>query len=498
MLLYVRMIVTMVVSLYTSRVVLIALGVDDFGIFQTIAGVVGMFSFLNGALSTGTSRFLTFAMGEGLPNKLSNVFSSAFFLHCLMGLFIVLLCETIGLYLVQHRLVIPPDRVGVIFWVYQISIISSVLVILQVPYTADIISHEDMNVYAYMSIFDVAAKLLIAYLISIGNIDKLLLYAFLLFIVTCVTTLLYVVYCLKKYPESRFKGKVTKDEIKNMGSFSGWNLLSSSSAMLSNQGVLILLNLFFVPAVTAARAISLQINSVVTQFVNNYRLAAIPQMVKLYAQDNQEQSSRLVLLSTEISFYLIVIIGFPLLANTSFVLDLWLKDVPVYCVEFVQLIIIQSFVQTIDNSLYYGLYTCGTIKQNALISPVIALLGFPLCYIMFKWGYSPLAMSWVYIIVYGIIGIVVKPLLLVKYANYHITDIFKSIFKCTIVFIIGIVIWKVLEVLINGSMSAWAYLFLSSFVEIILLLIVVYFYAIDRGMRNKLNEIVFTKLKIKK
>ena len=495
-LLYFRMIVTMLVSLYTSRVILIELGIDDYGIFQTVGGVIGMFSFLNGALSTGTSRYLTYALGEKVQNKLSDVFTSAMVLHGIMAILIVILCETIGLYLINSKLVLPEDRMNVIFWVFQLSVISSVLAIIQVPYTADIISHEDMDVYAYMSILDVVLRLMIVYLLSVGSVDKMLLYAGLLLVVQLITTVCYVVYCIKKYEESKLKGHPSKNYLKDMGAFSGWNLVSSSSAMLANQGVLMLLNVFFVPAVTAARAISIQVNNAVMQFVNNYRLAAIPQMVKLYAQDNTSQSSRLVLISTEISFYLIALIGFPLLLNTSFVLDLWLKEVPDYCVAFVQLIIIQSFIQTIDNSLYYGLYTCGKIKQNAVVSPVIALLGFPICYVLFKIGYSPLAMSWTYIVIYGIIAFIVKPLLLNRFANYDIRMIYKSIYKCDLILFIGVIGWIGIEFLLHNFLDGWYYFIISSVVELVLLFATIYYFTLDKNLRNSI--VITIKNKVKK
>lgn len=492
-LLYLRMIVMMLVSLYTSRVILIALGIDDYGIFQTVGGVVGMFSFLNGALSTGTSRYLTYALGEKEEGKLSDVFTSAFLLHGAMALVIVILCETVGLYLIYNQLVLPEDRMGIIFWVFQLSVISCILAIMQVPYTADIISHEDMDFYAYMSVLDVVLKLLIVYLLSVGSSDRMLLYAFLLLVVNIITTICYVFYCFKKYSESRLHGRPSKSHFREMGSFSGWNLVSSSSSMLANQGVLMLLNVFFVPAVTAARAISIQVNNAVMQFVNNYRLAAIPQMVKLYAQENKTQSSRLVLISTEISFYLIALIGFPLLINTSFVLDLWLKDVPDYCVVFVQLIIIQSFLQTIDNSLYYGLYTCGKIKQNALISPVIAILGFPICYMFFKTGYSPLAMSWTYIVIYGIIGLVVKPVLLKRYAQYDFREIYKTISKCLLILLVGVLLWFFIRNIIRPLLDGWYYFVLSSLIEIVLLSIVILFITLDKDIREGLVKTIKNK-----
>jgi O-antigen/teichoic acid export membrane protein len=411
------------VSLYTSRVVLAILGVDDFGIYQAVAGVVGMFTFLNSALATGTSRFITYAIGEEREEKLNRVFSVSLLLHVFISIVFIILAETVGLYFLYNKLVLPMDRMDSIFWVFQLTVLGSVITIIQVPYTADIISHEQMGIYAYLSIFEVVLKLLIVFLLTKGPIDKLLLYSLLLLTTQVLVFLVYYYYCKKNYKETHqvtIKLKEDKRLFKEIGSFSGWSLLSVSSSMLANQGVVVLLNMFFSPAVVSARAISNQVNNVVNQFVQNFRTAINPQIVKTYAQNDQSHSSFLVLISTKVSFYLVLLIGMPLLLNAEFLLNIWLVEVPEYTTIFLQLIILQSFIQTIDNSLYYGLYACGKIKQNAIISPSIALLGFPICYILFKLGCSPVSLSWCYIGVYSLIGLIIKPILLNKYANYSV------------------------------------------------------------------------------
>ena len=270
-----------------------------------------------------------------------------------------------------------------------------------------------------------------------------------------------------------------------------------SSAMLANQGVIVLLNMFFSPSIVSARAISNQVNNVVNQFVQNFRTAINPQIVKTYAQNDRTHSSFLVLASTKISFYLVLIIGMPLLLNAEFILDLWLVEVPEYTTIFLQLIIIQSFVQTIDNSLYYGLYACGKIKQNAIISPTFALMGFPICYLLFKLGCSPVSMSWCYIGVYSIIGLIIKPILLSKYANYSIKEMFNALKQCFIVFIPNVIVFLLFDNLIRPHMSPFAYFIFSSLMSIIFVFLCVYFWGIEIEIRDKVISIVVEKFKRK-
>ena len=496
-LLYVRMLITMGVSLYTSRVILDVLGVDEFGIYQAVAGVVGMFAFLNGALATGTSRFITFALGENDKLKLKRIFDVSLSLHFFISIVFVVLSETVGLYFLFEKMVLPPDRMDIIIWVYQLTILASVVSILQVPYTADIISHEHMNVYAYMSILEVVLKLLIVYLLVIGNVDKLLLYSILLLFTQIAIFIVYYTYTKKQFEEARGFSISIKNDIslyKEVGAFSGWSLLSVTSSMLANQGVVVLLNMFFSPALVAARAISNQINNVVNQFVQNFRTAVNPQIVKSYAQKELGHSSSLVLISTKVSFYLVLLIGMPLLMNADYLLGLWLVEVPEYSIIFLQLIIIQTFIQTIDNSLYYGLYACGKIKQNAIVSPIIALLGFPICYVLFKLGFSPVSMSWCYIGVYSIIGFIVKPFLLNRYAGYSYTTMIKVLFQCVTILVPCLALFFSLDSFVKSKMAPFMYLLLSCLLCFIIIVTCVYTWGLEKNIRDKIVRAILNKI----
>ena len=382
--LYFRMFVTMIISLYTSRVVLQTLGVDDYGIYQAVGGIVGLLSFINGALATGSSRFLTYGMGEGDESKLKRIFSTTLTAHLGLSVFIVLLAETAGLWFLYNKMVIPFDRMDAAVYVFHLSIITAFFTITQIPYSACIIAHERMTVYAYVSIVEAVIKLLIVYLLVVGNTDKLKLYATLLCVVQVGIILFYRFYCSHRFKEVSLRLSIDKAIFKEVASFSGWSLFASASIALNSQGILILLNMFFSPAVVAARSISLQVNNVANQFVTNFQTAANPQIIKLYAAGDQQGSKTLLLRTTKISFYLMFVLALPIVLTSEILLRLWLGIVPDYAAIFLQLVVIQSLFQVFDVSFYRALYAKGRIKENALISPTLGFIRFPIVYLLFK------------------------------------------------------------------------------------------------------------------
>ena len=332
--LYFRMMFSMLVSLYTSRVVLQALGIEDYGIYQTVGGVVGMLSFLNGALSTGSSRFLTYEMGTGNWTKLQRTFSSVLTVHILLAILIVLIAETGGLWFVCNKLVIPTERIDAAIFAYHFSILAAVFSITQVPYSACIISHERMGIYAYMSIIEVSLKLIIVYMLAIGNLDKLKLYALLYCFINISVALFYRFYCIRKFSETHYKLIWDKVIIKNVLCYSGWNLFANTAIALVNQGATILVNMFFAPSVVAARAISNQVNMAAYHFITNFRTAANPQIVKRYAAGDFEGSKSLLLSSTVYSYYLMLLLTLPICLVAEPLLHFWLGTVPDYTVQF--------------------------------------------------------------------------------------------------------------------------------------------------------------------
>lgn len=428
--LYFRMMLTMVVSLYTSRVVLQVLGVDDYGIYQAVGGIVGFLSFLNNALSTGSSRFLTYGLGENDLQKLKNIFSTTLIAHVGLALLIVALAETVGLWFLYNKLVIPPERLDAAKVVFHLSILTAFFTLTQVPYNASIIAHEKMGVYAYVSIIDVSLKLLIVYLLNIGGVDKLKLYALLLCILHVGIVLYYNIYCTRHFEETKFRFFFDKKLFKEIAGFSGWSLFANASIALNNQGVLVLLNMFFSPAVVAARAISLQVNTAANQFVSNFQTAANPQIVKRFAAKDYNGSKQLLLQTTKFSFYLMLLLCLPICLGAKQLLTIWLKDVPEYTVIFLQLVVIQSLFCVFDTSFYRALYTKGRLKENALISPTLGFVQFPIVYVLFRLGYSPVALSWTSLIMYAILGLIVKPVLIIKIVDYKWKDMLSVFVPC--------------------------------------------------------------------
>ena len=428
--LYFRMMVTMIISLYTSRVVLQILGVDDYGIYQAVGGIVGFLSFVNNALSTGSSRFLTFGLGEGDVHKLRNIFSTTLTAHIVLAVIIVIVAETAGLWFLHHKLVIAPDRLNASEFVFHISILTAFFSLIQVPYGACIIAHEKMSIYAYVSIVEAVLKLAVVYMLRIGQVDKLELYALLLCIVQIGIILFYAIYCVKKFDEARFEFFIDKKIFKEIAAFSGWSLFATGSIALNNQGILMLLNMFFAPTVVTARYISLQVNNTINQFVTNFQTAANPQIVKLYAAKDYNGSKQLLLQTTKFSYYLMLLLCLPVCFCAQELLSIWLVEVPQYTVVFVQLIIIQSLFSVFDTSFYRALYATGRLRENALISPAVGFLCFPIVYLLFRCGFSPIVLSWASLISYAILGLIIKPILVIKIVDYTWKDIFSVFVPC--------------------------------------------------------------------
>lgn len=438
--LYIRMLLTMIVSLFTSRVILQSLGVTDFGIYNTVGGIVGFLSFINGALATGSSRFITFELGKGNFEKLRRTFSTTLTIHFILALLIILTAETFGLWFLYNKLIIPPDRFDAALWCFHLSMVAAAVTLTQVPYNAVIMAHEKMDIYAYISIVEVFAKLAIVYMLYIGSYDKLILYAVLYLILNVSLSLFYRGYCIRHFQETKYQFVIDWLILREIGKFSGWSLIASVSIALKNQGVLIILNMFFEPFVVSARAISLQVNGVVNQFVNNFRAAVNPQIVKRYAVGEYESSKSLLLDSAKYSYYLIFLLGMPIFFTADELLQLWLEIVPDYTAVFLRLVIIQNLFAVFDTSFYTALYAKGDLKLNALMSPALGILTFPIVYIMFKNGYSPVALSWVHVCLYFTLAFVVKPYLLVRIVGYQFSDFFPLIKNCIKVSFVSLII----------------------------------------------------------
>lgn len=495
--LYFRMMFSMLVSLYTSRVVLQALGIEDYGIYQTVGGVVGMLSFLNGALSTGSSRFLTYEMGTGNWTKLQRTFSSVLTVHILLAILIVLIAETGGLWFVCNKLVIPTERIDAAIFAYHFSILAAVFSITQVPYSACIISHERMGIYAYMSIIEVSLKLIIVYMLAIGNLDKLKLYALLYCFINISVALFYRFYCIRKFSETHYKLIWDKVIIKNVLCYSGWNLFANTAIALVNQGATILVNMFFAPSVVAARAISNQVNMAAYHFITNFRTAANPQIVKRYAAGDFEGSKSLLLSSTVYSYYLMLLLTLPICLVAEPLLHFWLGTVPDYTVQFLQLTIITSLFQVFDSSFYTALYAKGRIRENALISPTILFLSFPITYFLFKLGASPIILAVVLLFVYLTLGLIIKPILLIRIVEYRWKDVQNVLMPCFRVTVISVPVPGMFYFFRNRIFQNEIYSFIALvLISVVSVIITIWIVGLDKDIRIKLTNLAKEKLRL--
>ena len=397
--LYFRMILIMLVTLYTSRVILAQLGISDYGVYNVVGGVVTMFAFLNNCMTTSTQRFMTFELGRGDIKRLKDVFAASLNIHASIAVVIVLLAETVGLWLINNKLVIPEGRMIAANYVYQFAILSFCINIIQVPYNAVLIAHEKMNVYAYISIIEVCLKLGIVYLLVVCPFDKLIMYAILLFCVQLIVRCIYQVYCRRHYEESRFRLFWDKDLYRQMTGFAGWNLFGSIAWLLRDQGVNIILNLFFGPVINAARGVAMQVSSAVMGFISNFQVALNPQITKNYANGNLQEMEKLTYLGIKFSFIILFLLAFPLALNIDYVLHLWLEEVPEYTGIFVTLILIDALSGNLFGiPLMTSLSATGKIRNYQVIVSMVILFIVPVGYVALKTGYDAASVFYISII----------------------------------------------------------------------------------------------------
>lgn len=383
-LLYIRMLLMMLVSLYTSRVVLNALGIEDYGIYNVVGGVVSMFSILSGSLSAAISRFITFELGKGNIEKLKKVFCTAVNVQLILIVIITLLLETVGLWFLNYKMVIPIDRVVAANWVYQFSVITFAINLWSIPYNATIIAHEKMSAFVYIGVFDVVAKLFIALIILFNPFDRLIFYGLLVLLVGLVQRYLYKSYCKRHFEETQYKFIYDKEVTKEIFGFASWNFIGASSGVLRDQGGNILINIFFGPTVNAARGIAMTINTSVTSLVYNFTTAINPQITKSYANDNQEYCLRLVFLGARFIVYLMLLFCLPIIFETNYILKIWLQQVPEFSVIFTRLVLIYTMVEAISYPMVTLMLATGNIKRYQIIVGGCQMLNLPLAYLTLK------------------------------------------------------------------------------------------------------------------
>jgi O-antigen/teichoic acid export membrane protein len=387
--LYFRQILIMLVSLYTVRVVLNTLGAEDYGIYNVVAGVVVLFSFLNGAITSATQRFLNYALGQNNTEEARDVYSLSFILYAVISLFVIILAETGGLWFLQTRLNIPAGRKGAAFAVYQCSIAATAIGLLRVPYHATIVAYEKMSFFALVSVIESLLKLGTVFLLAIIRFDSLVVYASLVFVVGIITFLFYKLYCNKTFEIAHFRYRRDRPLLRRLVGFSLWSIFGGIANVSNSQGIHILINIFFGVGVNAAMGIATQVNTAVYQFVSNFQTAFNPQIVKLYVAKEYDYFMRLIFRASKFSYLLLFFFVLPLYVNAEYVLQLWLKNVPEYTVIFTRLILLSSLIDAISGPLWMSVQATGNIKKYQLIVSGFIFANLPLSFIFLHLGYGP-------------------------------------------------------------------------------------------------------------
>lgn len=486
--LYFRMLFLMLISLYTSRVILKTLGVEDFGIYNVVGGFVAFLGFLNGAISSSTSRYITFALGKAETDHLKKVFSTCLLTHLAIAAFILLFAETIGMWFVLNKLTIPESRISAAIWVYQCSIISSLVMILSVPYNACIIAHEKMTAFAYISIIEAIAKLIIVYILMLGLADNLILYATLLLAVQLVVRNIYTWYCHRHFAESRFHFVWDKNLFSEILSFAGWSLWGNLAGALFTHGVNIVLNMFFGPVVNAARGIAVQVQSTVQMFAVNFQTAINPQITKSYATDDLKTMHSLIFRSTRFTFFLLLCLSLPIITNTGFILSLWLGQVPDYSIVFLRLMLLICIVDAMSNPLMVSASATGKVKLYQSVIGGILLLIVPCAYLSLFFGGAPESVFYVHLTIV-LVACAVRLIIIRSMIHLSILHYLKtSILPCLFVGVISCIV----------SFSIYRFFpeesILSIFISFISTIIIILILGLSRNERtfiyNKVSSIV--------
>ena len=402
--LYIRMILMMGVTLYTSRIILSALGVDDYGIYNVVGGFVAMFAVISGSLSSAISRFLTFELGRGDEERLKTVFSTGVNIQLGMSALVIIIAEVLGIWFLNEKMNIPQDRMYAANWVFQCAVLTFVINLLSVPYNAAIIAHEKMSAFAYIGILEVILKLAIVFLLLVSPVDRLIAYSVLLVLVGIVIRVIYGYYSKKHFSECSYHLVLDKKVLREMTGFAGWNFLGNCAWLLNTQGINILMNLYFGVAVNAARGIATQVDGALRQFVNNFTTAVNPQITKSYAQGDLGYMHNLMCKSSKLSAFLMLFFAVPIFLESQTILTIWLKNVPEYSSAFVAWIAVSMFAEPVlSNSYVTAMLATGNIKRYQIVITTTGCLVFPLSWIAFEMGFSPISSYLIYFLVYAML-----------------------------------------------------------------------------------------------
>lgn len=490
--LYFRMFVTMAIGLYASRVVLRVLGASDYGLYNVVGGVLTLFTMFSSALTIGTQRFLSYAIGDNDVAKLKRTFSIALGLHVKLSAIILILAETIGLWFLYKYINIPEGRLNAAVWIYQFSIIAFLVNLIQIPFQSCLIAHERMNMYAYMSIYDAVMKLLVVFLIQWLFVDKLIAYGFLVLVVNITSVLIYNYYCRRNFEECTFRIAHDQQLTKEIINYTGWNLFGGSLSFFTGQGINILLNIFCGTVVNAARGLSLSVNTMITQFVNNFQVAVNPQIIKQFAAKEWESLHKLVINNARIAEYLFLLIAIPIFLETEFLLKLWLGEYPEYTAIFVQILLLQTAESPLDYPLGMLIHASGKMKWPSIVTVIPLITIFFVSFILLKLGYSPVSVYVASAVIFlwkNFTDLYYAH----KYSGISITRVLKEVYLNVI---IGAIIMFMIPYFIHIQMEAgWTRFLLVGSVSVLSSLIVTYFWGMTPGMRLMVKNKFLSKVK---
>lgn len=455
--LYVRMVILMLITVFTSRILLDKLGVDDFGIYNVVGGVTVLFGFFSSSLTNASQRFLSIELGKNDVGQANAVFNQHLILYGLITIGVFLLAETIGLWFVYTQLNIPPGRLSAAICVYHFTVASFALTLLGIVFNSCIIAHEEMNVYAMVSVFSGAANLGVAYLLSVAAVDRLILYGFLMFLITLVTQGFYMIYCFRKFVECRLRWIWDRKIMKETSAVVGWNMVGTAVYALNDSGVNILINIFFGPAVNAARALSYQVSAAVGNFATNFYTSVRPQLIKSYAVGDWDYLMKLFYNSTKYSFFLLWIICLPVMFSIRELLDIWLVEVPRYADIFTVWVLIHALVNVFNNPVWTIALAVGRLKRYILIGNGVLLLIFPFSYIAFKYGVSPVSVFIIMVVlrfIYVWITLcIISRYISLKWHEYWIKVLFPTMKTIGISLVIAAVLYFVMPNNVIGTFS---------------------------------------------
>lgn len=491
MLLYLRMFFMTGISLYTSRVILQVLGEVDYGTYNVVGGVIALFGFLSSALSGASQRYLAHAIGEGNMEKQRLIFCSIMIVNIFLAIFILIVGETVGLWFVYTHLNIPPDRFDAALWVYHLSIISAMIGVLSTPYNGLVVAHERMDAFAYISILEAVLKLVMVFILMFLPLDKLVLHAVLCLLVFVIIRVIYTSYCGRRFPESKFVWIVDKPLLKEMSAYVSWDLIGNFATTLAVQGVNILLNIFHGPVLNTARTISIQVQGLVQMFAGNFQQAVNPQIIKSYAKKDMAFMHNLIFRSSKLTFVLMTMMILPFVFETSYILDIWLKDYPSYAIPFVQLSLIVALMDSMALPFMVAVRATGNIRFYCIVTGGLSLLLVPVSYVFLRFGADPTIVVTVQIFISALCYVarlvIVKPLISFPIGQYVLNVLAKSA-------IVGVLTLLPLVGLMCVDMNHHVKFFVDCILSVLLIVTLSYFILLDNEERGYIKGLVRTKI----